>query len=124
MSQLLHYHPHSVPPSEPAGKFAGILSRWELEEVSCVGQFYTILLEELRNKIGDNAVVLAMELVDNSKMKYANDSSIRSSFMKWSDYGPVDFDWFSLNCYEDSTKSLNHPVHVEYLATRCVLAMR
>ncbi|KAE8140075.1 hypothetical protein BDV38DRAFT_269461 [Aspergillus pseudotamarii] len=103
-----------IPSSDPGPRFAAMLYPWEIEEMSCVAQFYKGLLEELSDRIEEDFVTMAKE-----KM------AARADFTK-EQKDPVDgmLDWFCLRWYDESFKKSQRSWHIDYLVSRGMLAVR
>ncbi|KAE8375355.1 hypothetical protein BDV26DRAFT_267984 [Aspergillus bertholletiae] len=88
-----------------------MLRPWEIEEISCVGEFYKLLMEELSDRIEEDFVIMVKEKM-NSHIKGDQKHSVRAML-----------DWFSLWWYDESTKSSERPEHIDYLISRGMLAI-
>ncbi|GMG26249.1 hypothetical protein F9C07_1475496 [Aspergillus flavus] len=102
-----------VPSTDPAPRFAAMLHPWEVEELSCVAQFYKVLMEELSDRIEEDFVTMAKEKMD-ARPDVGGEKN---------DIGGL-LDWFCLWWYDESFKRSQRPWHIDYLVSRGMLAVR
>lgn len=121
LSQLFdNYTRFSMPLTDPAPRFRAMLQvrPWEVEEISCVAQFYQSLVEELSDRIEEDFVTVAKQKMHMRVMssEKANDES-RKSLRHALHYHAL---WW----YDDSHKGAHRPRHIHYLVSRGILYMR
>ncbi|BAE59661.1 unnamed protein product [Aspergillus oryzae RIB40] len=102
-----------APATDPAPRFAAMLRPWEVEEISCVAQFYRVLLEELSDRIEEDFVTMAKEKMDARADVGGEKEEIGAML-----------DWFGLWWYDESSKGSERSEHIDYLISRGMLAVR
>ncbi|KAE8163789.1 hypothetical protein BDV40DRAFT_311525 [Aspergillus tamarii] len=100
-------------PLDPAPRFAAMLRPWEIEEISCVGQFHKGLLEELCDKIEEDFVTMVKEKMA-ARADVGGGQKDKVAGM---------LDWFGLWWYDESFKESQRSEHIDYLISRGMLSM-
>ncbi|RDW78686.1 uncharacterized protein DSM5745_05538 [Aspergillus mulundensis] len=102
----------------PAEEYLSSLCGWEAEELACVAQFYSTLVEGLCHKIDADFVarVKAKAKADGAALTAPGLKVNRDSVNYWLNYH--NFRWFS-----GSYKKRYRRIHIDYIVSRGVLAL-
>lgn len=105
-----------APSTDPAPRFAAMLRSWEVEEISCVAQFYKTLVEELSDRIEEDFVTTAKEKMDARAI--LNGGTVEGDDVE------LNLELSCLSWYEESHKGSERAGHNDYLVSRGMLSVR
>ncbi|RDW78685.1 uncharacterized protein DSM5745_05537 [Aspergillus mulundensis] len=106
-----YYEP---PDDDPAPDYLGAHYSWEVEQLSCVGQFYVELIRKLCDAMEDDFVAAVKE----KSTAHSNSSPHKEALTQELNNLSLWLDYFCLHWYEESHKLRDRARHIDYLVSR------